>query len=228
MARLGFIYPIPDMGSAPGLNTVTDFALGSGHPATYGVTPESVVTTPPSYPEADQPRYQLALAGSLSAMATMAFPGGGSVSYQTGGCRGSARKQLYGSVDAYETSVFLPQIQENLFSNYLGSDKAYQSALRTWQACMGADKFSVANPDAAANSLLQIAGKTSAVELMRQQAALAAADVACDGQSHLRQRTGQALEGFVGLLSPQMLTQLDNVARTRAQADHMAHQIVSP
>jgi hypothetical protein len=76
--------------------------------------------------------------------------------------------------------------------------------------------------------LLQLAGNSSAADLTHRQTAMAAADAACDGKSHLRQRTNQALERFVGSLSPQVLTQLDAVAGSRAKADQMARQIVSP
>ena len=74
--------------------------------------------------------------------------------------------------------------------------------------------------------MLQTADKTGAADLMRRQTALAAADASCDGPSHLRQRTNQELGKFVGLLSRQTLTQLNNIARSRAKANHIARQIV--
>jgi hypothetical protein len=228
MARLGFVYTVPDMGPAPGPNTITTFALGSGYPATYGVTPESLVDAPPSDPGSDQPRYALALGGPASATGTMTFAGGGSVSYETGGCQGNARKQLYGSVELSMASAYLPQIQGSAFSGFLSSYQPYQSALRAWQACMRTDNLPATNPDTAASSLEELAGNSSAADLRHRQTTLAAADAACDGKSHLRQRTNQALERFVGSLSPQVLTQLDAVAGSRAKADQMARQIVSP
>ena len=226
MARLGFTYTVPDMGPAPGPNTITAFALGSGPPPTYGATPESFTDKPPSDPGSDQPRYALALDGPASAMGTMDLPGG-SVSYETGGCQGNARKQLYGSVESFMASAYLPQVQGNLFSDFLSTDKPYLSALHAWQACMRADKFPAASPGDAANSMLHLVGTISAADLARRQTALAAADAACDGPSRLRQRTNQALERFVGSLSPQVLAQLDDIARSRARADRMARQIVS-
>jgi hypothetical protein len=227
MARFGFVYTIPDQGPAPGLNTITDFALGSGSPATYGVTPESFTDSPPSDPGSGQPRYALALDGPASAEGTVTFAGGGTVSYETGGCQANARKQLYGSVELDMASVYLPQIQGNAFSGFLSRDQPYLSALYAWQACMRTNKLPATNPDAAANSLLR-PGDSSAADLTRRQTALADADAACDGKSHLRQRTNQALEKFVGSLSPQILTQLDAVAGSRAKADQLARQIVLP
>jgi hypothetical protein len=101
MKRRGYVYPIPTTGPVPSLNTITQFALGRGYPATYGVTQESLITTPPSDPEAGQPGYEFALDGPASSLRKLNFPGVFSVTYETGGCQGSARSQLYGSVDVY-------------------------------------------------------------------------------------------------------------------------------
>lgn len=228
MARLGFVYTVPDMGPAPGPNTITTFALGNGNPPTYGVTPETLTDKPRSDPGSDQPRYQLALAGPASANGSMTFAGGGSVSYETGGCQGNARTQLYGSVALSMASAYLPQIQGNAFRSFLSGYPPYQSALRTWQACMRTDNLPATNPDTAASSLEDLAGNSSAADLAHRQTTLAMADVTCDGKSHLRQFTNQALDKFVGSLSPQVVTQLDAVARSRAKADQTARQIVSP
>jgi hypothetical protein len=222
MKRLGFAYQIPYAGPVPGLNTITEFALGRGYPATYGVTQETFVDTPPRNPGADKPGYQLALDGLSGSLRELHFPGGTTVAYETGGCHGSARSQLYGSVGAYTLSIYLPQIENNLVENFLGRDQAYLSALRTWRACMRADKFSVADPSDAIGSLEQIADKTSEADLMRRQTALAAADASCDGPSRLRQRTNQALGKFVGSLSRQTLTQLNDIAHSQAKANRIA------
>jgi hypothetical protein len=226
MKRLGFVYVIPQTGPVPGLNTITEFALGRGHPATYGVTTESLIASPPSDPEADRPGYRLALDGPAGSLRKLNLPGGASVAYEIGGCQGSARSQLFGSVGAYMVSSFVPQIEKILFEKFLGRDQAYQSALHTWQACMRADKFSVASPGDAVGSLLRIADKTSEAELMRRETALAAADASCDRPSHLRQRTNQALGKFVSSLSRQTLRQLNDMAHSRARANQIARHVI--
>src|SRR5581483_609820 len=226
MKRLGFVYLNPYAGPAPSPGTITEFALGRDHPATYGVTRESVTATPPSDPEANRPGYRLALGGPAESLRTLTLPGGASITYGTGGCRASASTQLYGSIDAYVLSVYLPQIETNLFGEFISRDQAYLPALRTWQACMRADKFSVASPGDAIGSLLRIAGKTSQADLTRRDTALAAADASCDGPSRLRQRTNQALTKFVGSLSRQTLTQLIDIAHSRARADQVARHVI--
>jgi hypothetical protein len=222
MKRRGFVYLMPQMGPVPGLNTITEFALGRGGAATYGVTPESLIAAPPSDPEAGKPGYQLALGGPGGSLRKLNLPGGANVTYQTGGCQGSARSQLFGSVGAYVLSGYLPQIEKILFEEFIGRDQAYLPALHTWQACMRADKFSVANPGEAFDSLLRIADKISEADLMRRQTALAAADASCDRPSHLRQRTDQALGKFVGSLSRPAVMRLNDIARSRAKASQIA------
>jgi hypothetical protein len=150
-------------------------------------------------------------------MAKMIVAGGGSVSYETSGCQGNARTQLYGSVELFMASSYLPQIQGSAFTGFLGSYQPSQSALRAWQVCMRADSLPATNPDTAASSLEELTGNSSATDLTHRQTTLATADVACDGKSHLRQRTNQALEKFVGSLSSQVLTQLDAIAGSRAR-----------
>jgi hypothetical protein len=226
MKRLGFAYQIPNAGPVPGRNTITEFALGRGYPATYGVTQETFVDTPPSQPGEGKPGYQLALDGPPGSLRELSFPGGATVAYETGGCRGIARSQLYGSVGVYTLSIYLPQIENNLFVNFLGRDQAYQSALRTWQACMRAGKFFVADPGDAIGSLEQIANRTSEADLNRRETALAAADASCDGPSHLRQRTNQALGRFVGSFSRQTLTQLNDIAHSQAKANQIAQHVL--
>jgi hypothetical protein len=225
MKRLGFTYLIPRGGPVPGLDTITKFALGNGHPATYGVTTESLIAAPPSDPEADKPGYRLALDGPADSLRKLDLPGGANVGYETGGCQGSARSDLFGSVGAYVLSTYLPQIENILFENFLDRDQAYLPALHAWQACMRADKFSIASPGDAVVSLLKIADKTSQADLMRRETALAAADASCDKSSHLRRRTNQALGKFVGSLSRQTLNQLNDVARSQAKADQMARHV---
>jgi hypothetical protein len=226
MKRLGFGYQIPDMGPLPGPNTITEFALGRGYPATYGVTPESRAAVPTIEPEAGKPGYQLALGGPAGSLRSQTFLGGPSVTYEIGGCRGSARSQLYGSVDAYMLGSFLPQIEKNRFEGFISHDQPYLSALHTWQACMRAAKFSVAGPGRAISSLLQIPDKVSEADLMSRQTALATADARCDGPSHLRQRTNQALGKFVGSLSRQTLTQLGDIAHSQAKANQIARHVI--
>ena len=119
MKRLGFAYLIPHLGPVPGLNTITEFALGRGYPATYGVTPGSLIAVPPSDPEADKPSFRLALDGPAGSLRKLDLPGGVSVGYETGGCQGSARSQLFGSVGAYVLSTYLPQIEKILFEKFL-------------------------------------------------------------------------------------------------------------
>lgn len=229
MKRHGFVYLTPGLGPEPSAATVTTYALGSGRPATYGVTPGIISAKPVTEPGGTQPRYSLALQGPPTAMATVTFASEGSVSYETSGCIGSARAELYGSVRAYVIAAYLPQVEGNLFDKFTGTYRPYQSALHAWQACMKTDKLPYANPDAAIASIQQLAMTgVGTAEVMRRQAATADADTACDAHAHLRERTSQALGRFVESLSPQGVAQLGDVARDRARAYQVARRVVSP
>lgn len=73
MKRRGFKYVTPDMGPEPGPNTMTTFALGTGHPATYGVTLETFAD-PPDEPDWRRPGFGVALDGRSTLMASVTIP----------------------------------------------------------------------------------------------------------------------------------------------------------
>jgi hypothetical protein len=227
MKHLGFVYVTPDVGPEPSPKTITADALGSGRPATYGVTPEEFAD-PPTEPDWNRPGFSHALDGLSTQLATVSIAVGGNITYETGGCTAAARTELYGSVRAYVVSFYLPQVERDLFQKFTGTDQPYLSALHLWQACMKADHFPFTDPDDAAGSVGQLAGKVSAAELVRRQAATAEADTACDARSQLRRRTNLALGKFVDSLSPRILAELDDVARSQAAAYQVAQRLVSP
>ncbi|HEX5115728.1 MAG TPA: hypothetical protein VFW65_11070 [Pseudonocardiaceae bacterium] len=202
-------------------------SLGTGHPATYGVTPRTFAD-PPNEPDWNRPGFGVALDGRSTQMASVTIPGGGLVAYETGGCTAAARTTLYGSVRAYVVSFYLPQIEGDLFQKFTSTDQSYLSALRLWQACMRADNLAFINPQDAAGSIQQLAGNNgSAAELMRRQTVVAEADTACDARSQLRQQTNQALQQFVNSLSPKVLAQMREVAHDQAGAYRVARQVLS-
>jgi hypothetical protein len=227
MKHLGFNYVVPDVGPEPSPRTITAYSLGNGQPATYGVAPESFAQQPDE-PDGSRPGFVAALNGRSTQLATVSLAVGGNISYLTGGCTAAVRTELYGSVRAYILSFYLPQVEVDQFKSFTGTDQPYLSALHQWQACMKADHLPFANPDDAAGSVGQLAGKVSAAELTRRQTATADADTACDARSQLRQRTNQALGKFVDSLSPVVLAQLDDVARSRTKAYQVAQRVISP
>ncbi len=224
----GFAYVAPDPGPEPSPATITAYALGTGHPATYGITP-ATFTDPPRQPDGNRPGFDLALDGPSTQMATVSFEGSGNISYETGGCTSAARTRLYGSIRAYVVAFYLPQIETSLFREFTGTDQPYLSALASWQACMKADAFPYANPDDASGAVQQLAAqKVDPTELRSRQTAIAEADTACDARSHLRQRTIAALGKFVRSRTPALLGQLADLSRTEAGAYRSAQQLISP
>jgi hypothetical protein len=225
MQRMGFTYVTPDIGPEPSLHTITAYSLGTGHPATYGVTPESLAD-PPAEPDEKRAGYTIAFAGLSSQVASVTLATGDSYSYETGGCLADARKKLYGSTRAFVVSFYLVQDERGLFVRFTGTDRPYLSALHSWRACMKAAEFPAKSPEDAADSLqrLILVHHAGTAETMRRQTAMAEADTACDKRSRLRLRTNQALATFVGTLPRTVLAQLDDIAHNRARAYRTARQ----
>jgi hypothetical protein len=222
MKGRGFVYAVPPPVPEPSEQTITADALGIGDPATYGVLPS---TDEPHNPGEDRPAYQNALNGPPTSMATMTLPDRSTVTYFTGGCTGSARATLFGSVSAYVASSYVPQVIRARFGAFLTTDGPYTSALRDWQSCMKAKNWDFANPDAAIDSLQT--AQLSTASLDQRQTAIAGADRACDAVSHLRERRSLALTQFVHGLSSALLNQLTDVYDSRVQAGQVARRALS-
>jgi hypothetical protein len=150
MKSHGFVYAVPAAVPEPSGATVTADVVGSGDPATYGVLPGA---DEPHNPGEDQPAYQTALNGPASAMASMTLPDGSTVTYVTGGCTGSVRTTLFGSVVAYVASSYVPQVLGSRFDAFLATNGNYTSALRDWRSCMKSKDWDFTDPQAAISSL---------------------------------------------------------------------------
>lgn len=219
MKSHGFVYAVPAAVPEPSGATVTADVVGSGDPATYGVLPGA---GEPHNPGEDQPAYQTALNGPASAMGSMTLPDGSTVTYVTGGCTGSVRTTLFGSVGAYVASSYVPQVVGSRFDAFLATDGPYTSALRDWRSCMKSKDWDFADPQAAISSLET--SQLAVVPLGQRQTAIAGADRSCDGQSNLRASRAVALGQFVHGLAPELLNQLTDIYDSRVQAAQVARQ----
>jgi hypothetical protein len=217
MKRHGLSYPVPAADPPPGPATTTVDVLGGGGPATYGITGS---TTPPSDPATGLASFQQALEGGPDEDASLTLPDGSTVGYQTGGCFGEVRAQLFGSVRTYVVSAYLPQVVRDQFETSLASDRAYNDALAAWQSCMAQRHWIFKTPGAAIASLETAPLVPAALD--RRQTAIAGADRDCDLRSHLRSRRGQALTRFsAGLPAPEV-AELDQVSTGRELAGRVA------
>jgi len=228
MQNLGFKYLVTSPGLQPSANALTADAIDLGHPASYGV---SVLPTAKSGRAAEdqyvsslrgplQARYDNSLEGSPSALAPLRLPSGADGSYSTGGCIGSVRKELYGSVRAaFEDSLF-PQDVTNLFMRFLTSSRPYASALGAWQKCMASDGLKFASPDAAIASIQALAATpgTSASGLTRRETMVASTDAACDARTHLRALKSAERIKFVQQLPESLVSQLQGIYVTHQEA----------
>lgn len=231
LAAKGFRYLVEDPGPAPGTNTVTGDALGTGGPATYAVQLSTATSTSASpedqyvagLPEATRRRYLEALNGPDKQVASLRLSSGSVFGYQTGGCTAQVRQKLYGSVAAMLESQMLPQDVTHELSAVLGSDQAYRSVAQAWQQCMRAAGHDFPSPQAAIHSIEQLADQTtSAAQLNEQQTALATADTACDGRTGLRHALAQARSAFVRGLPANIVTELADGYTIRQRAYRIA------
>ncbi len=228
MQALGFQYTPPVAGPEPSARSVTAYALGTGYPATYGVTQQSFPASNPHEPGSNQRRYEYALDGPATSTATIILPGGGGAVYGTAGCIGFAREKLFGSVHAYMESALIPQTIRNQFGNFLSTYRPYRSALQTWQHCMKARGWKFAGPQSAIESVQALAvTRVSPTGLAKRQTAVADADTGCDARSHLRASTGRALATFARSLPSGPLAQLSDIYSSRAAALRVALRVLS-
>jgi hypothetical protein len=219
----GYTYAVPDAGPEPTLAAITADAIGRRGPATYGIV---AYGAEPTDTEAKLASFQQALVGGVTEAASLTLPDGSTVGYQTGGCLGEARARLFGSVRAYVTSAYLPQVVRDEFEAFLAKDGAYSGALGVWRACMTGRHWPFAAPAAAISSLE--GAPADAASLSRRQTAIAGADHDCDSKSHLRADRSQALTRFSAGLSGQLLAELDQVSADRVLAGRVAHATAAP
>jgi hypothetical protein len=138
------------------------------------------------------------------------MPGGGIVTYGTGGCISSARRQLFGTVLAAMRDAYLPQVIGQGLGPYLSQDRPYLAALRGWQRCMAAAQHPLASPAAAvvAVQVLAAARGTTARQLRDAQRSIAGADARCGRDTGLRARYRAGLNHYIHALPGRVLAQL--------------------
>jgi hypothetical protein len=229
MNSQGLRYLTSSQGPEPTLRTVTATALGSGRPATYGITlgspggktgpgPEDQYVS--RLPGPARTRYTAAYSGTAPAQGTLVLPSGMVIHYGTSGCLAQARAELFGSVRAAIADMYLPADTEILFDRFLDSDRPYLTTLHIWQHCMATAGWHFATPRAAILSIASLAARpgTSATKLNTRQTALADQDVTCNAHSQLRAHTQQQLTIFLSKQPGPTLTALRDIYRTRQRA----------
>jgi len=249
MQRLGFRYLVTSPGPEPSTRTVTEDAVSSSYPATYGVpamlsgaighsSGNSSGTTQSGQPPEDRyidslrepvrTRYLSALEGTPGVVATLRLPSGAAGTYTSGGCVGYVRKRLYGSVRAALEDPLVPQDMTRLLGIFLNSYHPFLSALHAWRQCMASAGWRFATPEAAIESVQILAAKgASQAEMDRRQIPIADADVGCDARSHLRMHTSEARIKFVRQQPRQILAELQGIYITRERAVRRALQVLS-
>jgi hypothetical protein len=227
MHRLGYRYLVPSPGPQPRASIVTADVAGPPGRASYRVPLHAGgrrADAEDGYlrrlPAPQRARYSAALLGTRGEEAAMRIPGGGTVTYGTGGCLGAARRQQFGSLPAFVLDSYLPQVAGQQFGSYLAGYRPYTLALSRWRRCMASAGHRFTSPAAALESVEALAarGQTSARALAADQRAVAGADAACGERSGLRHRRHDGLLAWLHTQPSAALTQLRSVYLTRQRA----------
>ncbi|MFJ9908287.1 hypothetical protein ACIRVK_36405 [Streptomyces sp. NPDC101152] len=226
MAQAGYHYLITSAGPEPAIGLTTADVKGAASPPSYGVTADAAGPSTPAQDlyvrglaPAQQARYAGALDGPTDQAANMTLPSGTSVTYRTGGCLGKARATLYGSVRAALENASVPQDVEQLFERFLGPNRPYQTAVKTWQRCMAESRRKARTPADLIGSLQSLAASgVSGKTLTARESADATADLVCDARSGLRRTLAQQKTAFLAKQPVRTLALLDRVWKVREQA----------
>lgn len=217
MRELGYDYLVEEE-TEPGTNTLTEDEVGIGRPATYGVKPPRTEAPAEdryvnSLAEPLRTRYLAALYGPNRLVQEIRMPSGRVDNFVSHGCVAEVRSRMYGSNRAAIVAMMLPTDVRNLFGGFLETDQDYQSALTSWQGCMAAAGWPLKTPMEAMLNLMKLPAEQLAVE----QPVVADADVTCDGQTGLRERTARARVKF---LKAQPASVVDQLAGAYQARDH--------
>lgn len=226
MRSHGFQYFVSSAGPMPGPNVMTIDSSGNGASPTYDIVRDerarrrSVETAyVASLGADDQAAYASALGGSTSTQGSITLPSGTVISYQTGGCVGSARAALFEDVDAAIRSSMVPQDVDRSFEASMFEGSRFESALSEWRRCMYDEGWKVADPSAILDSIDTAISRGMALRVAgAKETAIANADFKCDQRSRLRATMHALVIGFLADEPPLVVSELMAAERSKAEA----------
>jgi hypothetical protein len=168
---------------------------------------------------AEQAKYLEALQGPDSTRATITLPTGSQISFPTGGCRGDARRQVYGDLADAVRLDMVPQSVLRQVATRAQADPEYATAIAAWQACMRKAGYPYRSP---LDATVAIAGayRTQGVTetLHRRELAVARADATCDAASSLREVSARMRAKYLDQMSDEIERDLVALAELRTDA----------
>ena len=240
-------YFITDAGPEPDPGTLTEDAIGRGHPHTYGVVREIAAlaatgaeadrgddpTVLPQdryvtgLPSDDQDAYVRILLGPPDSLGSLVLPSGMRANYLTEGCVGLARSRLFGSVEEALLDLMLPQDVSRSFEVVLWDDPRYEWAMSAWRRCMEEAGWKYRSPLSAIKSIRSLAIEGEPLgELLLREAAVAEADAACDSRSALRATQQTILAEYLRQQPARIIRQLADVLKARRAAVQLAVEVL--
>jgi hypothetical protein len=176
---------------------------------------------------AEGPRRQAALFGPDDDFAQLVIDGHASYQFPRTGCMAQAHTAVYGSLDAWARITYVPQEINLTLGWQARSAHRYQAALKQWQTCMRNHRYTYHSP---ADILDQLATKylSDHEPLARRRAAeirLAVQDVSCGQHVGLKSTEDLLRRELAQRLSPTERTELTQLTRQFAEAQHRSSTI---
>ncbi|MFF0727914.1 hypothetical protein [Streptomyces sp. NPDC004134] len=132
-------------------------------------------------------RYITALSGGPDTpVRSVKLPAGGTVRTMLGGCELTARKELYGDVEAFFRADKIATNLSGLYSPQLMRDKRYTAGVSAWSSCMKKETGrAYATPDAARADAEERTGGLSDERAHAVEVGLAVAEATCAQETSL-------------------------------------------
>jgi hypothetical protein len=181
-----------------------------------------------SLSESTQGRYLSMLSGPESSRISISLPGGGTTTAPSGGCQGTAERQIYGSVTNYVLGLTGASLLTNNLESSVASDPAYSGLISNWSACMNRSGYNYESPEKLWNTLYERIYKTPTLAMRNLEIKTAVADYKCATAVHLvptitglEARHAEYLSSTLlsGLAS---ITQIETTALNNAKSLHLS------
>jgi hypothetical protein len=201
--------------------------LAAGHnpsshvPSSEGTSEEATYVSTLS--AGQQQRYALAQVGQPNDTLSFTLPGGQRGTIVAGGCRGTAAKELFGSMSSYIQATQGSNALYNLLLADVEGSPAFVGATHAWSACMADSGYKYQTPTSAYNELQDRYAQDGPTPSLRElEIRVSVRDYQCAEKVSLLRTTIKLNEEYAGKLGPQIegdllrITEMDASAVARA------------
>jgi hypothetical protein len=223
MAKAGFDYSPPtsdlalDLNGAIGFKRLTvDGAKASGYASTEPQGPRELAPQSPDGKLFANPAFTTALTGSGDTSSTATVGGMGTSS---GGCRGEAMTQIYGSAENYMLATGIAYNSFFPASLSASGDSGITKAVSDWAACMKDTPYaSFANPQQASDAGTATGGQ--------EEFRIAVTDAVCRDKTGFHAALDKVLDKYLTTRMQELAPEIAKVKEIRRTASANAAKLV--